>query len=213
MQHRRRTSTEAFQLPSGLRLPGILLTAAVLSACEHSVVSVVEVSEIEISPARMTLIEGESETVSVILRENGGAALSDRAVTWTVEDEEVASVDSDGVVEARGPGMTRIHASSGGVSGTAEVIVVPDPDGSCNISDRTFDDDLEIARNQTCTFTNVRVRGDVKLRRGAVLIASELRVDGDIEGDEADEVRLTRSRIGGDVEFEKGGASPSSRPM
>ena len=94
MQHRRRTSTKAFQLPFGLRLQAILLTFAVLSACERSVVSVVEVSEIEISPARMTLMEGERETVSVVMRETEGSELSDRALTWTVDDEEVASVTS-----------------------------------------------------------------------------------------------------------------------
>lgn len=318
MQDPGRTPTEAFHLPFGLRLQGILLTVAVLSACEHSVVSVVEVSEIELSPAQITLMEGERETVSVVLRENGGSTLSGRAVTWTVDDEEVASVTSEGVVEGRTPGMTRIHASSEGVSATTEVTVVPgpevelsvhtldlevsagdadgvmrevevenagngtldgltawvkgsaaswldvrllgntaptrlrlsanaqglatgtyealvtvespsarngsidvrvrlivvdepedepepEPEDSCDIRDGTFEDDVEIPRGWTCTYTNVQVRGDVELEEGARMIASDLRVDGDIEADEADELRLTHSWIDGDIAFEKGG--------
>lgn len=302
----------------------ILLTVGILSGCERSVVSLVEVSEVELSPDRMTLMERERDTVSVVLRETGGAEVPGRALTWTVDDEDVASVTSEGVVEGRGPGMTRIHATSEGVSGSAEVTVVsgpevqvsvqsvdldgsagnddavtrdvdvrnggngtldrltarvkdgaaswldarllgteaptrlrlsartkglsagtyearvtvespsarngsidvsvrlavaeeseperepesdpdPDPDDSCHIRDRTFGDDVEIQRGSTCTFTNVRVRGDLELERGARLIASELTVAGDIEVDGADELRLTHSRIEGDVEFEKGG--------
>lgn len=300
----------------------ILLIVGIISGCERSVVSVVEVSELELSPDRMTLMERERDTLSAVLRESGGAELPGRAVTWTVEDEDVASVTSAGVVEGRGPGVTRVHATSEGVSGSAEVTVVagpevqvsvqavdldgsagnddavtrevdvrnggngtldrltarvkdgaaswldarllgtkaptrlrlsartkglsagtyealvtvespsarngsidvsvrltvaeeseregevegePDPDDSCHIKDHTFGDDVEIRSGSTCTFTNVRVRGDLELERGARLIASELTVDGDIEADGADELRLTDSRIEGDVAFEKGG--------
>jgi hypothetical protein len=210
MDEGRRTSRTAFPL-----LPGgwpLLLAVVALAACEHSVVSVVEVSEIELFPTRITLVEGDRETVSVVLRENGGAELSARAVTWTVDDGDVAAITSNGVVEARAPGQTRIHASSGGVSATADVTVVAaqeadgDGDDSCHIRDRTFTDDIEIPRNWSCTFTNVRVRGDLELEVGASLVATDLRVDGDIEADGADELRLTAARVGGDVVFEKGGS-------
>jgi hypothetical protein len=203
----------ARQAAEPLRLMSGLLTLAILCGCEHSVVSVVEVSEIELSPPEITLVEGERDTVSVVLRGSGGSEVSGREVTWTVDDEEVASVTSEGVVEGRRPGATRVRATSEGVSGDAEITVVPGPDAepepetedSCDIRDRTLGDDVEIARDRTCTFTNVRIRGDLELGRGARLIAEELRVDGDLEADGAEELKLTRSWIGGDVAFEKGG--------
>lgn len=316
MHQGRRTSIETCQLPLRRRAYGILLTVVVLFGCEQVVVSVVEVTDVQLFPDRMTLMEGERDTVSVVLTESGGSSLSNRAVTWAVDDEEVASVTANGVVEGRRRGVTRIHATSGGVGGTAEITVVPgpeiqvsvrtvdidvssgdgagvtrevevtnagngtldrlfvrlkegaaswlearllgttaptrlrlstsaeglaagayealvaiespsarngsidvrvrltvgaesepepEPEDSCDITDRTFGNDVEISGSSTCTFTNVRVRGDLKLRKDARLIASELTVDGNIEADGADELRLTLSRIEGDVEFEKGG--------
>ncbi|HUF75129.1 MAG TPA: Ig-like domain-containing protein, partial [Longimicrobiales bacterium] len=294
MRKVRRTSLRASQC--WLRLPtlGLFLAAALASACETSTVSVVEVSEVEVSPSRITLLEGDRKTATVALRATGGAELSGRAVEWTVDDPEVATVSSEGVVEGQAPGQTSVHAVSEGVRGSAEVTVLagpeievssltidfdasaddsgvitrdvevrnagngtlsglttrvsgsggastawldtelvgssaptklrlhvrakglkegsyearaivqslsarngaaevrvrltviepegdpeeepdaeeeadPDPDpepgSSCDIRDRTIEDDVEIPRNTTCTFTNVRVRGDVELRR------------------------------------------------
>lgn len=203
MHDRRRTSSQrAFRLP----LRGLLLAAVCLAACETSVVSLVEVSQVEVYPPRLTLVEGSRETVSAILRESGGVELSGRTVTWTVEDSDVATVTSEGVVEGRAPGNTLIHASSGGVSGAAEVTVLPGPDHACDIRNHTFVDDFEIPRNTRCVFTNVHVRGDLDLREGARLIAADLRVDGALEANSADELILTEGRIHGHVKFEKGGS-------
>lgn len=135
----------------------ILLTVSFLAGCERSVVSVVEVSEVELSPDRMTLMERERDTVSVVLRESGGVELQGRAVTWTVDDEDVASVTSQGVVEGRSPGITRIHATSEGVSGTAEVTVVAGPE--VQISVRTVHLDGAAGSDETVT-------GEVDVRNG-----------------------------------------------
>lgn len=323
MHHGRRTSPRASR--GRLRLPtlGLFLATALVSACETNTVSLVEVSEVEVSPSRITLLEGGRETATVVLKANGGAELSGRAVEWTVNDPEVATVSSEGVVEGQAPGQTAIHATSEGVSGTAEVTVLsgpeievssptidldasaddsgvitrdvevrnagngtlgglttrvsgsggastawldaellgssaptklrlhvrakgliegsyearaivesssarngaaevrvrltvvapepeteeePEPESSCDIRDRTIGDDVEIPRNTTCTFTNVRVRGDIELRRGSRLIGSYLTVDGDIKGERADELVLTNSRVDDEIELKDGGS-------
>ena len=330
MRDGRRTSPRASQCRLRLPTVGLFLATALASACETSTVSVVEVSEVEVSPPRITLLEGGRETATVALRANGGAELSGRAVEWTVNDPEVATVSSEGVVEGQAPGQTSVHAMSEGVSGSAEVTVLsgpqievssptidfdasaddsgvitrdvevrnagngtlgglttwvsgsggastawldtelvgssaptklrlhvraegleagsyearaivqsssarngaaevrvrltvfgpepepdeeedepdpdPEPESSCDIRDRTLGDDVEIPRNTTCTFTNVRVLGDVELRRGSRLIGSYLTVDGDIKADRADELVLTNSRVDDKVEFKDGGS-------
>ena len=129
MADRAMTSSRAFRrLSRGIsRRLLLVLGLLTLFACETSVVSLVEVAEVEVSPPRITLLEGSRETLSVSLTADGGMELSDRTVTWTVDDSAVATVSSEGVVEGRAPGTTLIHASSEGVSGAAQVTVVSGP--------------------------------------------------------------------------------------
>jgi hypothetical protein len=108
---------------SRLLLYALSLTAAV--ACEQVIVNVVEVAEVEITPATLTLRESDRRTLSVIVREKGGNALSGRAVAWEAEDPEIATVSSLGVVQGRKAGITRIFATSEKISGSAEVRVLP----------------------------------------------------------------------------------------
>ena len=100
--------------------------AALVSACETEVVSLVEV-DVEVYPPSITLSEGDRATASAVIRERGGAELSGMSVTWTVDDPAVATVNSEGVVEGRAPGFTLVRASSAGASGSAEVRVSAAP--------------------------------------------------------------------------------------
>jgi hypothetical protein len=45
-----------------------------------------------------------------------------------VDDPAIATVTPEGVVEARAPGTTRIHATVEGITGTASVTVLAGPD-------------------------------------------------------------------------------------
>jgi hypothetical protein len=105
-----------------------LTSVVLLSSCDTVVLSMVEISEVEVVPRSITLTEGGSETASAIVRERSGARLPGASVRWTVDDPDVATVSSDGVVEARRPGTTRVRAWSEGVSGAAELIVLSDGD-------------------------------------------------------------------------------------
>lgn len=137
MRDGRRTSPRAPQCRLRLTAIGLFLATALASACETSTVSVVQVSEVEVSPSRITLLEGGRETATVALRANGGAELSGRAVEWTVNDPEVATVSSDGVVEGQAPGQTSVHAISEGVRGSADVTVLAGP--QIEVSSLTID--------------------------------------------------------------------------
>jgi cytoskeletal protein CcmA (bactofilin family) len=192
--------------PGGL----VLVAAAVLAACDAEVVTPASVVTVEVLPAEITLTEGDNRMVTAIAREHQGRELSGHRVTWEVDDPGIATVTPEGVVEARAPGTTRIHATVQGITGTASVTVLAAPDepgaGACAYSNRTFARDLTIAEDTHCILTNVRIRGDLKLGRGSTVIAGDLRVDGDIEGKAASGLKLTSSRIDGDIQFEDGGS-------
>jgi hypothetical protein len=188
----------------------LLVAAAVLTACEAEVVTPAKVMTVEVLPAEITLAAGEDRVVTAIAREQQGGELSGYQAVWSVDDPAIATVTPDGVVEARAPGTTRIHATVAGITGTASLTVLPGPEvpepGSCEYSNRTIGRDLKIAQDTHCTLTNVRIRGDLELGRGSTVIAVDLRVDGDIEGKSASGLKLTSSRIDGDIQFEDGGS-------
>jgi uncharacterized protein YjdB len=189
------------------RSSSAVLIAGSIAACETVVVSMVEVSEVVVFPSSLTLMEGESEAASAIVRSEG-SEVPGLSVTWSVDDPLVATVTGEGVVEARAPGITTVRAASEGVSGTAQVRVLarPTDEFDCEISDQTIGK-LDVPRNTRCVLTNVRVRGSVELREGARLVASDLTVDGDLKALGAPELTLTDSRIAGDVVFERGGTA------
>src|SRR5262245_37603629 len=104
---RRVSSSRAFWLPAC----GTLAASAL--ACETVVVSMVEVTAVEVVPSSITLVEGQSGTASAIIRESGGVELSGASVTWSIDDPGIASVSAQGIIEGRAPGTTVVRASSG----------------------------------------------------------------------------------------------------
>ena len=111
-----------------LRATWLLLVAVLFQwGCEKTVVSVVEVSEVDVDPTELTLLEGARETLTVLVTDEAGTQLARANVTWTVDDEEVVSVDQQGGVVALAPGSTRVQATVRGVTGSATVTVMQGP--------------------------------------------------------------------------------------
>lgn len=78
------------------------------------------VTDLTIDRTELELSEGETETlVATPLPEN----LEDKTVLWTSSDEEVATVNANGVVSAVKIGRTVITATCSNKSATCEVIV------------------------------------------------------------------------------------------
>ncbi len=66
---------------------------------------------------------GATATLTAIVRDADGAALSGRTVTWTTSAAAVATVASNGTVTAVAPGTATITAASEGKSGHAQITV------------------------------------------------------------------------------------------
>jgi hypothetical protein len=167
----------------------------------------VEVADVEIVPGSITLVEGQSEAASAVLRESGGSQLLGRSVTWTVDDPEIATVTPEGIVAGLSPGTTLVRASSEGVTGVAEVRVLPGQDDrdDCDITDQVLTD-VTLDAGITCVLTDVRIRGGLELREGSRLVATRLTVDGPMTSNGAESITLDDARIYGDLKLEKGGS-------
>lgn len=83
----------------------------------------VKVTDITISPSSSTLDIGKTVTLSASITPTNA---TNKAVTWSSDDEDVASVSTSGVVTANGAGTCTITATAkdgSGVTGTASISV------------------------------------------------------------------------------------------
>lgn len=79
------------------------------------------VKNISVSPAALSLVVGQSTSLSVTVFPSNAAITS---VTWTSTDSKIATVDSSGNVTAVKPGLTSIKATADGGTGVVSTIPV-----------------------------------------------------------------------------------------
>jgi hypothetical protein len=87
----------------------------------------VVVASITVIPASVTLVVGENVQIVARIVGESGRELSQASPTWSSSSPSVAEVDSTGVVRGMSEGTARIEAWFGGVSGAADVRVLPGP--------------------------------------------------------------------------------------
>ncbi|MBT8487424.1 MAG: hypothetical protein HKN72_11200 [Gemmatimonadetes bacterium] len=87
-------------------------------------VSPVPVATVELDPpGPVALFTGETAQFTATMKDIDGNVLSDREVTWSTDDEAVASVDTDGLVTGESDGSAEVTATSEGISAMAAVEV------------------------------------------------------------------------------------------
>jgi uncharacterized protein YjdB len=112
--------------------------------------------EVRVIPAEPRVVRGEEIALEAVVHGANGEVLHGREVFWSVEDERVARVNSDGRLRGMAVGVTRVAASSGGRAGVAEVRVVPRPVGALVLTP----DSLRIAVGAEASFS-VRILDDL----------------------------------------------------
>ncbi len=99
------------------------------------IASVLPVARIEVTPKSSTLFPGETLQFEAKIYDGNNKVVSDKQVTWNVisRDEdidgldlEVGTINSNGLFNATIYGRAQVVASVDGVSGTADVFVVPE---------------------------------------------------------------------------------------
>jgi len=81
---------------------------------------VIEVTSVTMNKAEVTLTEGDSETLTATVKPDDA---TDKTVTWTSSDANVASVDAYGKVTAVKEGQATITAKAGEISASCSVTV------------------------------------------------------------------------------------------
>jgi len=123
-----------------------------VSATETVTVVAAAVASVAVSPATLSMLVGEDNTVSADPRSRTGASLAGRDVSWSSDDDAVSSVNQAGRVRAVGVGDATITATAGGVVGTVRVKVAAAP-----IDTRTAIEALVVAFGEALQSRDVAV--------------------------------------------------------
>ena len=100
------------------------VTASAGGHSGSSEVTVLEpVASVEVTPAVDTVRAGQTIQLTATPKDAGGNSLTGREITWSSDDEAIATVDDTGVVTGEDAGATTITATSEGQSGMADVTV------------------------------------------------------------------------------------------
>ena len=103
------------------------ITATAGSASGSATVAVrQEVSTVAVSPAADTLVTGDTLRLAAVAADaNGHVVAGVDEFSWASSDTAVAVVDAAGLATGVGTGEVEITATSSGVTGRAELVVVP----------------------------------------------------------------------------------------
>ncbi|MDE5850669.1 MAG: Ig-like domain-containing protein [Muribaculaceae bacterium] len=114
-------------LVKALKAGTVTITATankIKASCEITITDI-EVTGVTLDKTEITsLMVGETVTLTAVVSPDEA---TDKTVTWTSSDENVASVDEEGDVTAVAPGTVTITATSGNVSAECKVTVVARP--------------------------------------------------------------------------------------
>ena len=118
-------SVDAGGLVTAVQNGSATVSATSASASGTASVTVAQrLASIDVSPAADTLFAvGDSLQLTAEPFDANGNPVQDATITWSSEDDAVATVDSNGLVTAAGNGTANITAAAGGASGTAAVTV------------------------------------------------------------------------------------------
>jgi uncharacterized protein YjdB len=101
----------------------ITATAEGKSGSSQVTVSAGAVASVAVSPNPVPLNVGDTQQLTVTAKDANGTLITGRTVNWTTANAMVATVSSNGVVTATGPGSTSITGTVDGVSGSTRVDV------------------------------------------------------------------------------------------
>lgn len=136
------------------------LTLLVIAACSDAVTpGPVAVASVSVTPAAPSILVGTPLTLSARPMSAEGEVL-ERAVTWTSENEALATVSSAGVVTPVAAGEVGIRASSGGRFGRAVLTILPVPPVPVAEVRLSADDEIVLAWNGEKEITAVALDAD-----------------------------------------------------
>jgi hypothetical protein len=91
-------------------------------------------SPVELVPARATVVAGQEFRFTIRARDSAGGSIDSRQVVWLVGPGDVAAARGDGIVRTYRQGTAGVIARIGGKVAHAELIVLPKPPTTVELS-------------------------------------------------------------------------------
>jgi len=118
-------SVSSTGLVTGQEAGTATVTASAGAQSGSSTITVEEpVASVDVTPAADTLQAGQTIQLTATPKDAGDNALTGREITWSSDDETVATVDATGLVMGENAGIATITATSEGQSGSSSMTVV-----------------------------------------------------------------------------------------
>jgi uncharacterized protein YjdB len=92
------------------------------------------VATVSLTPSPDTVVIGSTSQLTATLKDAAGALLTDRTVTWTSDNDLIATVSSTGLVTSKSVGTASITATVEGKFATVKVVVIPVPVASVSVT-------------------------------------------------------------------------------
>jgi len=101
--------------------------ALALAACSSTTTSdsPVAVASLDVNPSTVSVVVGQSATISAVPKSASGNSMTARPVQWSSSAPSVASVSGSGLVTGLAAGTATLTATSGGASKQVSVTVLP----------------------------------------------------------------------------------------
>ena len=144
---------------NGIRVVPALVALVVAMACGASDLQAPQqgpkpVASVQVTSPSSELTVGGTITLVAAPRAADGTALQ-RAVSWSSQNEQVATVDGAGKVTAIAPGSVTIVATSDGRTGTASIVVTAIPTTPVAETRLSVDDEVQLDWNGTAQLSAV----------------------------------------------------------
>jgi uncharacterized protein YjdB len=108
--------------------------ALLLTACSDDPAGPASVESVEVTSPVASIVAGQTVQLSIVIKDQSGNALPDRAITWSSDNQTVATVSATGVVTALAPGSATITASAEDKVGRVTLTIAPVPIATLTLS-------------------------------------------------------------------------------
>src|SRR5205823_229240 len=98
------------------------------------IVPTVPVASVTVSPASVSVLQGQTVQLTATPRDANGNPLTGRAISWSSSNNNIATVNGSGLVTGVTAGSVTITATSEGQSGTASLTVAGAPVASVTVT-------------------------------------------------------------------------------
>lgn len=105
-----------------------------LAACGDDPAGPSPVETVEVTSPAQSITAGQTAQLAVVMKDEDGEVLADRAVAWSTDRADVATVSAAGMVTAVAPGTAVVTATSEGKTGSVTLTILPIPIATLTLS-------------------------------------------------------------------------------